>query len=205
MNHLSRAISIGLVLAFVFVSRQLLAQAEEIAARGPIAFATYDKNGDGVISEAEFGEVRAKRMAGRAAEGRPMRRAASAPAFSDFDANADGKLTPEELTAGQKAQALKRRGAGMGNRGGAGQGVGSGPRMPSFGDYDLDGDGTIAAGEFNEVRARRISERARQGYRMKNLGSAPAFGDLDSDGDGKLSREEFAAHQARRRKAKPQQ
>jgi Ca2+-binding EF-hand superfamily protein len=75
--------------------------------------------------------------------------------------------------------------------------------MPAFGDYDLDGDGTVVEKEFHEARAKRISERVRQGYQMKNIGKAPAFADLDSDGDGELSREEFAAHQAQRRQPKP--
>lgn len=204
MNPLRTAITAGLALAFMFVSRPVMAQPEENPARGPIPFSTYDKDGDGAITEAEFGEVKEERMARRAAEGRPMRGAAHAPGFSDFDANSDGKLTPEELTTGQKAQAEKRRGAGMGRGRGAGKGKGMGPgaQMPSFGDYDLDGDGTIVEKEFHEARAKRIGERAKQGRQMRKLGDAPAFGDLDSDGDGKVSEQEFAAHQAQRREGK---
>lgn len=204
MSNTRRVIAIGLAFAFAVVTRQSVANAEEVPARGPIPFSAFDENGDGAISEEEFYEARGERMATRATEGRPMRGAAKAPTFSDLDADGDGKLDPEELTAGQNAQAEKLRGAGMGQGRGAGQGMGREKNMPSFDDYDLDGDGTIVEKEFQEARAKRISERAEQGYPMKNIGSAPAFGDLDSDGDGKLSREEFDAHQAQRGQSTPQ-
>lgn len=191
------------VAAALVVPLPAAAQPEAVPARGPIPFSAYDANADGAISEEEFNKVRGERMAGRAAEGRPMRGAAHAPAFSDFDADEDGSLTPDELTAGQRAQAAKRRSGGMGQGPGAGQGMGPGKNRPSFDDYDLDGDGAITEKEFHEARAKRISERAKQGYPMKNLGNAPAFGDLDSDGDGKLSPEEFAAHTAQRGQASP--
>jgi len=205
MENLRGAITIGLVFAFAFVPRPGAAQPQEVPARGPIPFSTYDANGDGAISEAEFQAVRTKRMAGRAAEGKQMRGVAKAPAFSDFDTSGDGKLTANELTAGQKAAMEKRGGAQMGRGRGAGQGMGPGKNMPSFDDYDLDGDGTLVEKEFQEARAKRIRERVKQGYPMRNLGSAPAFGDLDSNGDGKVSAEEFAAHQARRRQSKARQ
>ncbi len=204
MNHLRNAITMSWALSLVFVSHQVVAQPEEIPARGPIPFSAYDKNGDGAISEAEFGEARGKRMASRAAEGRPMRGAAKAPAFSDFDGNGDGKLTPDELAAGQKAQMESRQRRGMGQGRGAGQGRGRGAQMPSFDDYDLDADGKIVEKEFYEARAKRVGERAKQGYQMRGLADAPAFGDIDSNSDGKVSREEFAAHQAQRRQSRQQ-
>lgn len=79
-----------------------------------------------------------------------------------------------------------------------GMGRGMGRNMPTFAEYDLNGDGAIVAPEFNAARAKRISERAQQGYQMRNLGRAPSFKDLDRDGDGTISAEEFSAHQAQR-------
>ena len=50
--------------------------------------------------------------------------------------------------------------------------------------------------EFNKARAQRVSERAQQGYAMKNMGNMPSFADTDADGNGTVSKDEFAAHQA---------
>jgi Ca2+-binding EF-hand superfamily protein len=73
-----------------------------------------------------------------------------------------------------------------------------GRNRPAFSEYDLNGDGKITEKEFNEARSKRISERAQQGYQMRNLGSAPSFADIDTNGDGEISTEEFAAHQSQR-------
>jgi Ca2+-binding EF-hand superfamily protein len=71
--------------------------------------------------------------------------------------------------------------------------------MPSFADYDSDGNGAITEQELNEARSRRINERAQQGYPMRNIPNAPAFTDIDTNGDGGISPEEFATHQSRSR------
>lgn len=89
-------------------------------------------------------------------------------------------------------------GAGMGMGQPPGMGKGMGRNRPAFSEYDLNGDGKITEKEFNEARSKRISERAQQGYQMRNLGSAPSFADIDANGDGTISVEEFAAHQSRR-------
>ena len=107
MRNLKKAISVGLLIASLSVIAPITAQSEEIPERGPIPFAAYDKDGNGVISEEEFNEVRDQRMAKRAAAGRPMQGAASAPAFSEFDTNGDGQLTEDELATGQKVQMEK--------------------------------------------------------------------------------------------------
>ena len=91
-------------------------QAQTMPMRGPIPFATYDQNGDGVITENEFDAVRAERMQQRAEAGMPMRNVANAPDFATFDANHDGKLTPAELQAGQAAR-MQQRGGGKGMMG----------------------------------------------------------------------------------------
>ena len=91
-------------------------------------------------------------------------------------------------------------GMGMGQNQGMGKGMGKGMgrNRPAFSEYDLNGDGKITEKEFNEARSKRISERAQQGYQMRNLGSAPSFADIDANRDGEISVEEFAAHQSQR-------
>ncbi len=185
MNNFIKVFSLGL-LALLATSTL---QAEELPARGPIPFNVYDKDGNGLISEAEFNGVRAERMSQRAADGMPMRNAGNAPMFSAFDRNSDGQLTQEELQAGQQAQMGQRSGKGPGG------GMGPGMNMPSYSEYDLDGNGAISEKEFYEARSKRISERAQQGYPMRNIGNAPSFADVDSNEDGNISEEEFAAHQ----------
>ncbi|MBN4063505.1 hypothetical protein JYT79_01855 [Cardiobacterium sp. AH-315-I02] len=201
MNKLTYASSF---IAFAIVFLPISAHSVSIPDRGPIPFSIYDKDGDGLISEKEFIEIRAERMSKRAAEGRPMRGAASAPSFPEFDTNKDGKLTSDELAAGQKVQMEKRRSMGMGQGRGMGKGMGMGKNMPAFSEYDLDGDGKILEKEFNEARSKRISERAQQGYQMRNLGNAPSFADIDINGNGQISTEEFTEHQAQRRQQRTQ-
>lgn len=198
MRTVRNLVAVG-ILGFVAIPLMTMnAQAGELPARGPIPFANYDQNGDGLISEAEFNATRAERTANRAAEGRPMRGAGAAPAFSDFDSNGDGSLTPDELAAGRQLQQQKRPGRGPAS------GRGRGGNMPAFADYDLDGDGRIHEQEFLQARNNRIAERAKQGYQMRNLGSAPAFADIDADGNGAISPAEFSAHQAQHRQQRAQ-
>jgi hypothetical protein len=71
---------------------------------GSMPLASMDRNGDGWISEAEHTAFRAERMAARASEGRLMRNAARAPAFSDLDRDGDGRLNAGELRFAQDAR-----------------------------------------------------------------------------------------------------
>lgn len=64
---------------------------------GPPTFEEFDLNGDGVIGEAELYEARGKRIAERAAEGRPMRHLSQAPAFADLDTDGSGAIEPAEF------------------------------------------------------------------------------------------------------------
>ncbi|MCJ7555352.1 MAG: EF-hand domain-containing protein [Gammaproteobacteria bacterium] len=73
---------------------------------------------------------------------------------------------------------------------------GMGMNMPTFADFDLNGDGSITEDEFNTARAERIARHAQEGRQMKNMASAPSFADIDTDDDGSVSSEEFSAHQA---------
>jgi Ca2+-binding EF-hand superfamily protein len=131
-----------------------VAKANHHQPKGPPAFAEFDADGDGLVSEQEFTEFRAARMAAMAEAGRPMKGAATAPAFEDLDTDKDGMLNEAELTAGQKAhrQAMREqqgKGHGMGMHHGHGMG------MPTFADLDLDGDGCINAEEFAKHQAER--------------------------------------------------
>jgi len=85
MNITGKAVPVALIIAIAGISSPVAAQSADIPARGPIPFAAYDRDGNGLVSETEFNTVRGERRASRAAEGRPMRGVASAPSFSAFD------------------------------------------------------------------------------------------------------------------------
>lgn len=195
------------------------AQAEETGGKGhgPGSFSVFDMDENGFVSEEEFYSVRQQRMAAKAAEGKKMRCAASAPAFADLDTDGDGQLNPDELAAGQKAHRAKcqeghgeghgqgqgkghgkghGKGYGKGDGTGHGQGQGMKGNMPTFSDFDLDGDGVIGESEFNEAHAKKMSEMAAQGHKMKHAGDAPGFSGIDTNDDGAISAQEFSDHQA---------
>ena len=196
MNNMTRTVALSLGLAAVCCALPALAQPPaNPAAPGPLSFAALDLDGNGVVTRQEFETVRGQRMAARAASGAPMRGAAHAPAFEDFDANGDGQLTPGEFNAAHQAIMQNRPGMGMG----PGMGRGMGRNMPAFAEFDLNGDGNLTETEFNEARANRIKERSQQGYPMRNLANAPTFGDIDLNGDGRVTPAEFATAQTRHR------
>jgi len=192
MNMTIRATRLALALAAVGLAFVASAQPAAGPPRGPMSFATFDQNGDGVVTEQEFDAARAERRGQRAAQGAPMRGAASAPAFGDFDRDGDGQITPEEFHAVQQERRQGRPGMG----GGRGMGPGMGWNRPAFSDFDLDGSGALTKDEFNEARAERIQTRAQQGYQMRNLANAPSFEEIDQNGDGLVNPEEFAQAQA---------
>ena len=185
MNKLSY---VGSLIAFMIIL-PISAQSTSIPYRGPIPFSAYDKDGDELISEKEFSEARAVRMS---------KGAAKAPSFSVIDTNNNGTLTRDELAVGQKSQKEKRRAI----KNGMNKSKNMGNNMPSFSDFDINGDGKILETEFNEARGKRIRERATQGYKMKNIGNASSFSDIDTNGDGQISEKEFTAHQSEHRQQK---
>ena len=81
------------------------------------------------------------------------------------------------------------------------QGMGKGMKgnMPTYADFDLNGDGQIVEAEFNQAHATRMSEMAEQGRQMKHVGEFPGFSGIDTNSDGVISEEEFTAHQAEHR------
>ncbi len=200
MKTLNKFVAFCVVAALAGLWPATAVLAEDISGRGPGSFEAYDKDGNGLISEAEFAAFRTERVQSKAAQGRPMRGVAGASSFAAFDSDGNGQLTAEELAAGQRDQMERRRASGMGRQGGmwqkGGMGKGMGRNMPAFSDYDQNLDGKLTEQEFSEARAMRAGERAQQGYRMKNLGNAPSFADIDKNGDGEVSADEFAAHRA---------
>lgn len=192
MKSLSNIFAAGLlvVLAGGFVS--IGAQADQGSQKGPVPFSVFDMDQNGSISEAEFNSVRQQRMAAKASEGKKMKCMASAPSFADLDTDGDGQLSPEELSAGQKAHRGKCQEMGQG----AGKGKGMKGNMPVFSDFDVDDDGVIVETEFDEAHAKRMSEMAAKGHKMKHVGEAPGFSGIDSNSDGEISEQEFSDHQA---------
>jgi hypothetical protein len=103
MKHHTHTIALAATLALAGTALPAILLAQAAMPPGPMTFSDMDKNGDGVVTEQEFNEARAKRMSERAAQGYPLRNAGKAPPFSAIDTNGDGKVTPDEFAAGQAA------------------------------------------------------------------------------------------------------
>lgn len=201
MNDLKNIVGLGLLLIMAGGFTSFNAHAEKSGMHGPVPFDEFDQDGSGFVSEEEFNTVRGQRMAARAAEGKKMHCAGSAPSFADVDNDGDGQLSQDELTSAhkthkQKCQSMNHE-HGMRHGQGHGKGKGmKGKNMPAFADFDLNADGKIVEKEFNEGHAKRMSEMAAEGRDMKHANQCPGFSGIDSNGDGEISEDEFAAHQA---------
>lgn len=114
MTHQTRTMSLVATLGISCLCLPATLVAQAPSAPGPMTFASFDANGDGAVTEQEFATAHGERMAGRAAQGAPMRGAANPPTFADFDQNADGRSTPEEFEAGRQARMQDQRGMGPG-------------------------------------------------------------------------------------------
>ncbi|WP_440873683.1 EF-hand domain-containing protein [Thalassotalea sp. PLHSN55] len=198
------------LVALALLTWSITTTAENLPQRGPIPFDVYDKNGDGLISETEFMEIRAERISQKASDKRSMRGATGAPSFSAFDSDNNGSLTKQELEAGQKKQQEKRKNKKQNKslnkslNKGQKQGKMMSNKMPSFSTFDLNSDGKIVEQEFNELRSQKISEKAAQGKQMKNIADAPSFADIDKNSDGEIDKTEFKDHQKAHRQLKKQ-
>ncbi len=190
MSTMTRTLMIAAAVATALGMQPALAQGTGMQGTGPMTFAGFDLDGNGSISEAEFNQVRADRMAAR---GAPMGGGANAPSFADFDLNGDGQITAEEFSSVQQSRMEGRPGMGRGQ--GYGGGMGMRGNMPTFADFDEDGDGRISKTELERGRAARIAERSQQGHQMRNLQNAPSFEEMDLNGDQFIDRQEFAAAQ----------
>jgi hypothetical protein len=212
MKSLRKSLLMGTLISFVGL---VYAQPPIPGSRGPMPFEVFDRNGDGSISRQEFETTHAQRQQTPNPQGNSARRFYDPPQFSDFDLNGDDALSPDELAQGQMKRMQQRQmggagertntpagpgmGPGMGQGMGQGMGPGRGRNMPAFSDFDLNQDGILQRQEFEQARAKRIKERAEQGYMMRNLQNAPPFSSIDANGDGVVSAEEFATAQARHR------
>ncbi len=67
-----------------------------------------------------------------------------------------------------------------------------------FGAYDANNDGKITQSEFEDTRAKRMSQKYEQGYPLRNAQNAPTFESIDKNKDGVLSKEELQEHQLNR-------
>jgi hypothetical protein len=145
---------IAMMLAIILLP--VVARAEADKPQGPPAFEEIDVDEDGFVSEEEFTNFRAARMAAMAEAGMPMKAAAIAPEFIEIDVDGDGMLTEAELTAAQQAhrKAMHEKMA-QAHGGGKGMHHGRGRAMPTFEELDLNGDGCIDAGEFAKHQAER--------------------------------------------------
>ncbi|BBG65743.1 hypothetical protein NNO_1040 [Hydrogenimonas sp.] len=76
--------------------------------------------------------------------------------------------------------------------------AGQGAQMPSFADFDRDGDGKVTRQEFQKTQQERMEKRAAEGRAMRNAGNAPQFGDIDVNRDGVIDKNEFLNHQRSR-------
>ncbi len=90
------SLSAGLVIAY------------DLPTRGPIPFDTWDADGSGTIEEQEFNTIRTQRLELLEATTHMGRNTANAPTFAQIDADDDGRITAEELTAMQQAQGMRR-------------------------------------------------------------------------------------------------
>ncbi|MCG6938234.1 MAG: EF-hand domain-containing protein [Gammaproteobacteria bacterium] len=171
---IKKTIPVGLIVAVAGIFLPAGAFAEEIPVSGSIPSSIFDTDNDGFISKEEFNSV-----------------------FAEFDTNADGKLNRDEILAGRRALMDKRFDMLMQKRREMRPGR-MGGMMPTFNDFDLDGDGKIPQDEFNQAREKRIKVMNKRGYPMKHMAVKPPFSDIDSNGDGVIDEDEFRKHQQQR-------
>ncbi|MGW8169366.1 MAG: EF-hand domain-containing protein [Sulfurovaceae bacterium] len=119
------------------------------------------------------------------------------PTFADVDTNKNGMISPDEFTKHQEMHMKYMKSmCGSNTRCGMmGMGGKSMMQMPTFGEFDTNGDGYITEKELQDGRAKRMAQRAKEGRMMKNAANAPSFTDIDLNKDGKISPEEFEKHQ----------
>ncbi len=78
-------------------------------------------------------------------------------------------------------------------------GVAKGMSPIPFSDYDADKNGIISKSEFDTAKTARMTERAKEGRQMKNVGNSLQFSDIDSNKDGKVTEQELSYGQKMKR------
>ena len=175
MDIIKISVPACLVIAVSGVFLPAGAFAQDNAVRGSIPSSVFDTDSDGSISKQEFNSV-----------------------FSEFDANADGKLNREEIVRGRR-EMMDRRYATQRQQNRGMRHHRMGGMMPSFESCDLNGDGRIPEEEFNRAREKRMRYMSEQGRQMMHMADRPTFSQIDSNGDGAIDRDEFRKHQDMRR------
>lgn len=84
----------------------------------PMSFEEADQNGNGTMTQDEFFQARAERLAQRSEQGYRMRMVSRAPDFDDLDLDGDGSVGPDEFEQAQSRRRQemgeRRMGGGMG-------------------------------------------------------------------------------------------
>lgn len=88
---------LGIVAMLCLTGLSAPASSEDMRGASNPPFASFDRNGDSVITEEEFNQTRAERIQKRMEEGRRMRGMANAAAFSDIDTDHDGQINRKEF------------------------------------------------------------------------------------------------------------
>lgn len=110
----------------------------------------------------------------------------------------------QSMSMEERQKYMQTKGMGMGQNMGQGMGMGKGmmaggkncmQQMPMFEHYDLNNDGKITQSELEEARAKRMSNKAKEGKMLRNAGKAPAFATMDINHDGIIDKNEFLIHQ----------
>lgn len=180
------------------ISASALLLAGTLHAQPPMAppIQMFDRDGNGTVSEEEFLQGRAERMAKMAESGRPMRHAGRGPQFSDIDVNNDGEATLQEFIAARRAMMEQRR-AGRMAYPPAMRRPGAAMPGPAAG---MPGMGPDSAGKAGGCMHKRHQQRMRGGHQGMHGKGKPriSFEDIDLDGDGMISPDEFEKHHANR-------